>query len=286
MKKINFQKHKHLLFGFACGIAIVALYVAGSANFGTRTGSPTASAAIPALTTPAVDAHVRGWAWSSTVGWISFDCRDMGVCGTSNYSSPLDITTGKVSGYAWASTIGWIKMDPTGPYPEAPAHGLQVDMNTGVLSGWIRATANGGGWDGWIKIHDAKVVRGGYIKNGAETDGGWMWGSDVVGWVKMWMGGNVGTYFPAVDCAFGIDPVTEIIPPQSVTLAWRCNQLTRANSCSIDNSVGTNLPISGNRTARPTEPTTYTLTCQGFGGPVEKTVDVSVAGKVRIIEVQ
>lgn len=283
MRRIDIQKHSYWLFGFICGIILVVTYVvAGNRMYG---GIMSAFAVVPELTVPVVDPHVRGWAWSSNIGWISFDCRDQGVCGTSNYSSPIDIATGKVKGYAWSSNIGWISLNPAGPYPEAPAHGVMVNMDTQVLSGWARALAYGGGWDGWIKIHDARVSQGGYVKNVSNTDGGWMWGSDVVGWVKTWMGGNIGISVPSADCAFGIDPIAPITPPQAVTLAWKCNELTKPNSCSIDHSVGGSLPISGNRDARPTESTIYTLTCQGFGGPVVKTVNASVVGKVQIIEI-
>ncbi|AKM77889.1 MAG: hypothetical protein UY31_C0016G0015 [Candidatus Wolfebacteria bacterium GW2011_GWE1_48_7] len=304
MKKIDIRKHTHLLFGFFCGVLLVGVYVAGSMYLGIRSGSSVVSAAIPALTEPSADPFVRGWAWSSNIGWINFDCRDLGTCATSSYSTRLNLATGRVAGgpnehWAWSSTIGWIDTNPTAGYPEAPNHGLRVDIPTGVISGWMRACAGaanisdvppsctGGsvdGWDGWIKVMDAKVTQRGYIKNNAETDGGWMWGGDVIGWVKTWIAGDDGVYFPAADCAFGIDPAS-ITPPQSVTLAWKCNQLVTANTCSIDHGVGTNLPATGNRNANPAEATTYTLTCQGLGGPAIKTVSIAVSGKVRIIEV-
>jgi hypothetical protein len=288
MKKIDIQKHNYLLFGLLSVIILAGGYFFGSNSIGVRDAAPVVSAAAPVLTAPVADPHVRGWAWSSNIGWISFDCRDVGACGI-NYKTALNMTTGAVAAgnehWAWSSNIGWIDTNPAGGYPEAPNHGLQFNTNDGTVTGWMRAVANGDGWDGWIKVTDAKVATGGYVKNSAGTDGGWMWGADVVGWVKTWTGGTAGMTLPVADCAVAIDPATPITPPQIVSLIWTCNDLTQANSCSIDKGVGTNMPISGNRTVRPTEDTTYTLTCQGFGGPVVKPVNAVVnSGTVRIHE--
>jgi len=52
-----------------------------------------------------------GWAWSEDFGWISFNCLDTGVCGTSNYKVTLNTTTKKFEGYAWSENIGWIKFN-------------------------------------------------------------------------------------------------------------------------------------------------------------------------------
>lgn len=318
MKKIEIRKHKHLLFGFACGFALVGMYALGSKSLTMYIGSPVVSAAIPA--TPDADPYLRGWAWSSNIGWISFDCRDLDPSCAVNaggnptnkaYATKFDLATGKISGpqtehFAWASNIGWIDTNPTAGYPAAPNHGLEIDPATGVVSGWMRACAGaanmkntpprctGGsvdGWDGWIKVTNAKVSQGGVIKNavaydtyGAETTGGWMWGDDVVGWVKTWMGGGTGVTFPAADCSFAADPAA-VTPPQTTTLSWACNTLVQQNTCAIDHGVGSGLGRSGSRNANPTESTTYTLTCQGLGGPVVKTANVNVSGTVRIIEV-
>ncbi|HBI25738.1 MAG: hypothetical protein UT41_C0001G0079 [Candidatus Wolfebacteria bacterium GW2011_GWC2_39_22] len=299
MKKIDIRKHSYLLFGFACGVTLFAAYIIAFGGFEARNNGPLASAQEAPFAVPPTDPSVRGWMWSSNIGWISLDCRDGGRCGTgagqANYSSPVNLTTGVVSGYAWSSNIGWIKMNPTGPYPAAPSHGLQANMDTGELSGWIRACAGAAnancsgaavdGWDGWIQIRDAKVSTAGYITNRAGDDGGWLWGGDVVGWVKTSdIIGTIGTSFPVADCAFRATPPS-IIPPQSVKLEWICNDATRQNSCSIDNGGGSNLPTSGNVVMRPTETTPYVLTCQGFGGPVIKNLPVTIT-KTKIIEVR
>lgn len=229
--------------------------------------------------------EVHGYAWSSNIGWISFNCADRGVCAISNYKTAIDLTTGHVlSGvgehYAWSPNIGWIDTNPTSGYPEAPNHGLRFDMGSGVATGWIRALSYGNGWDGWIKITDAEVETGGIVRNGVNTAGGWAWGSNVVGWVQF----TNSFIVPHADCDLGADPTT-ITPPQAATLSWSCNALTTANSCAINNGIGTNLPVSGTRKVAPQQGTTYTLTCQGFGGPVVKTAVISLSGgEMRIRE--
>lgn len=290
MKKIDIQNPSYLLFGLMAGVIFAGSYLFSSDVIGPNDKTPIVSAAAPALVAPAVDPYIRGWAWSSTIGWISFDCRDVGACGI-NYKTALDLATGSVAAggehWAWSSTIGWIDTNPSGGYPEAPNHGLHLNMADGTMTGWMRAIAYGDGWDGWIKVTDAKVSAGGYIKNSAGTDGGWMWGSTNVGWVKTWTGGTNGMISPAADCAVAIDPATPITPPQAASLIWKCNDLTQANSCSIDKGVGSNMSTSGSRNVRPTDNTIYTLTCQGLAGPVVKTMNVPVeGGTVRIIEVK
>jgi len=130
--------------------------------------------------------NVSGWAWSETIGWISFNCTDRGVCPSSNYGVNIDSATGNFSGYAWSENIGWINFSPSGPYPEAPNYSVKYNSETGKVTGWARAVGYGGGWDGWILFgKDA----GGWtnqvtIESGTGEFHGWAWGSDVVGWIS------------------------------------------------------------------------------------------------------
>lgn len=123
--------------------------------------------------------NTSGWAWSSTVGWMSFNCATdavPGSCAASNYYGvTVDTTTGELSGYAWSENIGWISFNQleTSTPPEEPYIGetfiAHLDTVTNQFSGWGRvlsvcevppntlpcATAdNEGGWDGWIKLHE------------------------------------------------------------------------------------------------------------------------------------
>lgn len=142
-----------------------------------------------------------GYAWSANIGWISFNCADLGVCATSNYSVGVRSTDKKVIGYAWSENIGWIKFDPspdfaTGVYPEDPQYSTLYSSTNQRLTGWARAcagTVNGDcasttspGWDGWIKMIDSGAV-GNRPRYNPSTDEfeGWMWGSDVIGWISL-----------------------------------------------------------------------------------------------------
>lgn len=53
---------------------------------------------------------LSGWGWNDTIGWISFNCSDLSVCGTSNYKVQID-SNGNFSGYAWNDVIGWISFN-------------------------------------------------------------------------------------------------------------------------------------------------------------------------------
>ena len=141
--------------------------------------------------------NVSGWAWSENIGWISFNCTNQGTCGSVDYGVRVANTTGAFSGYAWSSNIGWIQFDPVGPYPEAPMYSACLDLpgagqtcdgvGDNTVSGWARALASGGGWDGWIKMRGTTtlgVPYGVVVNNITKELSGWAWGGDVVGWVS------------------------------------------------------------------------------------------------------
>ncbi|MBI2030189.1 hypothetical protein HYT05_01060, partial [Candidatus Kaiserbacteria bacterium] len=51
----------------------------------------------------------------------------------------------------------------------------------GAMTGWFRALANGGGWDGWISLSGAGY---GPVLSTSGTFSGYAWGSTVVGWLS------------------------------------------------------------------------------------------------------
>ena len=63
-------------------------------------------------------------------------------------------------------------------------------------------------------------------------------------------------------CTFAADP-TSIILPQTSVLSWSCSY---ADTCSIDQGVGSVNSISGSEEVRPSATTTYTLACDGLDG--------------------
>lgn len=146
-----------------------------------------------------------GFAWSDTIGWISFNSRN---CDTDNngfsdgdivgcpaagaivaaYGVNSDLATGNISGYAWSENIGWIDFDAAGPYPSNPQIPAEFNAGSGKLSGWARALSNGGGWDGWVKMArgpgDPGVNYEVQLNKMTGMFEGYAWGSDVVGWLS------------------------------------------------------------------------------------------------------
>jgi hypothetical protein len=150
--------------------------------------------------TPAVGPQpgsIKGWAWSSNIGWIKLDGINVDA-------------SGNLSGYAWSSNIGWIKFGGLSNYPTGGAAGApaKIDMASGKVTGWSRfcaGTANGDcssmtsrtdGWDGWVELSganhptNASGDAGSAITSGVKMDAktghitGMAWGGEVVGWLN------------------------------------------------------------------------------------------------------
>lgn len=179
--------------------------------------------------------ELSGWAWSSNVGWISFNSTDAGAGGgpyavTVATSSASSI--GTLGGYAWSSNIGWIKFGGLSGFPSGGAltGNAQVDFSTGNISGWARAcagttdgrcgsmTSRTDGWDGWISLSGSNYSSpntSGY--QGTSTEGvtlgidsskplaygkltGFAWGGDVVGWISFKPTATLGVTICEEDC--------------------------------------------------------------------------------------
>lgn len=149
----------------------------------------------------AASVSINGFAWSDTIGWIQMDPAFGGVS--------LDDVSGDFSGFAWSDNIGWVSFDASdGTHPSAIINNITTCGASCVVSGWARAiSADGNGWDGWIKMSD--TVAPAYSVNLDTTTGnfsGWAWGSDVVGWIDF--SGVIWSSVPAP---------TYVISPSSVT---------------------------------------------------------------------
>lgn len=118
------------------------------------------------------------------LGWVSFSNKSDGTAVP--YGVRIDSTTGDFSGYAWSSNIGWVTFNafemqkcttnlgdncPPGPAPKAnvvvtvDGTGI-ITGGTGKVTGWARACAvfvsgcsgairsddQTGTWDGWISL--------------------------------------------------------------------------------------------------------------------------------------
>lgn len=137
---------------------------------------------------------LTGWAWSSNIGWLSFNSTGLG--GTA-YNVYVD-DQGNFGGYAWSPNIGWVSfnqsdLNASAPCPGAtPAH---VGTSTGQVTGWARAIAGIGrsdGWDGCVELSGTNNHPTGYADGSqgvtyipsSKQFVGFAWGGPVVGWLK------------------------------------------------------------------------------------------------------
>lgn len=151
--------------------------------------------------------NLSGYAWSSTIGWVSMNCTTAGSCAATNYGVKAD-TNGLMSGYAWSSNAGWISFNSAdlAGCPTAPCE-ARFNKTTGLATGWARAIAGAGadeeigGWGGWLHLagtgHQVKAV-------GCSWEGyAWGGGSDAdtstVGWLSF-KGSNYGVTGTGVAC--------------------------------------------------------------------------------------
>jgi hypothetical protein len=156
---------------------------------------------------------LSGYAWSDTVGWITFDVPTYGVI-----MSPA----GELTGYAWSDNIGWVEFRPsfTGPSGGGDNYGAKKTAGN-KITGWARACAGtvsqllaGGaadlsspgfctvpsgasdmvsrtdGWDGWIKFTNVDLTNE-TVNTGNGTTQitkfvGSTWGDVNVGWIDLY----------------------------------------------------------------------------------------------------
>ena len=151
MKKISLDAV--LLF-----VLVVMLFV-GFTVFGGNNYHPAVHAQTSDCKNGATSCLI-GWAWSSNIGWVSFNSDNAGAGGGS-YEVDVD-DAGNLRGYAWSSNIGWISFDrnetanpPSVGTPDIGSGSgpiAKFDKNTGAVTGWARALAGCAGdvttWNG------------------------------------------------------------------------------------------------------------------------------------------
>ncbi len=195
--------------------------------------------AVKAQTIPAVD--LTGFAWSSTIGWISLNCQNDGNCATSDYKVTINADR-TITGYGWSSNIGWIKFGGLSSFPTGGGTSAENARVSGTYpdltwNGWARACAGtsggtcstmadnptAGSWDGWISLRGTNHSITANMTTGMNTNS-YAWGSDVVGWVDMFSHVSFAT-------------------PQASIIGTGCTIPAGSNSCSasltwdIDNSI-------------------------------------------------
>ncbi len=196
----------------------------------------------------AAEQNMSGWAWSSTIGWISFNNTTSGAA--TNYGVHIR-TDGILDGWAWSENIGWIQFSSALVGPQAPTYSARVDRDgtlsncggvSGRICGWARAcagtvgedcisTTRTDGWNGWILLGPIVTSPENGVRLVQEgTDSvvrGYAWGGEVVGWVSF----NVTTTFvlsqpPVVTNPIStVDYCAHLLSPQvatgtAITLRW------------------------------------------------------------------
>lgn len=211
-----------------------------------------------AFTIP-VGTPLCGFAWSSNVGWLSFnkeDCDlnnngvfDDGVpgCPTSgnviNYGVSVD-SQNRLNGFAWSSNIGWVKFGCAGGSclsgnPSTDGNGQSratILGASGQVAGWARACAGSAagdcsvasrndGWDGWISLRGTGVSNYGVTFNNKTTlFSGDSWGGPVVGWLR-WAKGSTdsGVSYAVRHCTAPTLTATLTASPDSGSVAELAN---------------------------------------------------------------
>ncbi len=131
--------------------------------------------------------EVTGWAWSSNIGWISFNCSNTDSCGTSNYKVFIEDapggTRGDFSGYAWSDNVGWISFEAA-DVAGCPSGTCLANVSfpgTGNVTGWAKVLSASSG-DGFISMEGASY--GVNMDTNTGIFSGFAWGDAVVGWVQ------------------------------------------------------------------------------------------------------
>jgi hypothetical protein len=144
---------------------------------------------------------LTGWAWAENVGWISFNSLNCDANGDgksdgsppgcppagtpmANYGVNLNPSTKVFSGYAWSENIGWITFNESelSGCPQAPCRAWLGSDNK--VYGWARALANGGGWDGWIRLRDTNYGVWLDTSTSPQEFREWAWSDMVIGWIS------------------------------------------------------------------------------------------------------
>jgi hypothetical protein len=211
--------------------------------------------ASPLFASAGVSDDMSGYAWSSNIGWISFNCTDTNTCGIVDYG--VDIASdGTLTGYAWSSNIGWIKFGGLSGFPTGQGtQAINAKINGSNLQGWARAIAqDGNGWDGWIALSGAGPSYGVNLSGTNFT--GYAWGSSVVGWISFDIAGANGVKRTADPATFSLGGTEaariQFLGPGSAD--------SEEKAIFVSTAGGFSAPVSISITGFPTPPASTTFT--------------------------
>ncbi|MEN9621840.1 MAG: hypothetical protein RLZZ67_274 [Candidatus Parcubacteria bacterium] len=218
---------------------------------------------IPFFASAGTQHNLSGYAWSSNIGWISFNCTNTGTCGTADYGVHKTADgrlcgndTCSVPGYAWSSNVGWIQFgNLTSGFPVGTGTYTQdAQVVGGALRGWARVLSNGGGWDGWISFSGTSPAYG--VTLSGTTFSGYAWGNAVMGWISFDAAGANGVKMIG-DASLDVqNGGISIVNNGAVTYAtiptflWTLTNIS--GSCAVTKTVGGSpfsTPITGKTTS-------------------------------------
>ncbi len=197
--------------------------------------------------TQVLSGDLTGWGWSDQghAGWMSFNCRNLGECGTASYG--LQFVGSSLRGYVWGGHVGWIYFpssqadgDATidlSSCPEAPCTPPVVNVTTGAVTGWARALNGGSGhYTGWIKLsgvnHPSPNMSGAggvTYNNTTGTLVGYAWGGNVIGWIDF----------------MGVSPENATIPICDFNISTLNSSVSINPGDTVNNTVSLNFVSSG-----------------------------------------
>ena len=233
--------------------------------------------------------NMSGWAWSSTIGWISFNCTNDSSCATSNYGVHKN-ADGALTGHAWSSNIGWIQFGGLSGFPTGGSAQQNAQVAGSNLTGWVRAcagaatgdcstmTSRADGWDGWISLSGV-----GYgVTQSGNNFTGFAWGSNVVGWVD-WNGVIVGTPTVVPVVTISANPTSGIVNVVNPDLTWSATN--SPTSCTASGDWSGLKPTSGTNVSQgvltQVRTYTYTLTCTNSNG-ISAPASIPASATVRV----
>ncbi|HYE23001.1 MAG TPA: CARDB domain-containing protein [Candidatus Paceibacterota bacterium] len=202
--------------------------------------------ALPHIAEAGSSDNLSGWAWSSTIGWVSFNST---TGGGANYGVTVS-DSGLMSGYAWSPNVGWITFNSSqlGGCPTAPCQ-ANFNKQTGAVTGWARALAgNGssvqtGGWGGWIQLSGSSY---GVSATGCQWDG-YAWGggqnlqNGVIGWLSFSGSGYGVTGTGSACVASSVDLTAGAVTPTTATAGSAIT--LRANASNIGTAASGSFPV-------------------------------------------
>jgi hypothetical protein len=233
--------HRNLVIITAILLSVLFIITAGLFSLPHTVDSQTASRPI------------TGYAWSSTIGWISLNCStDANGCATAAGNWGLSVnTSNNITGYAWSDNVGWITTNASGcPSGTCTPAIINTGTNTYAFSGWLKAlSADNKGWDGWISLSGISPSYS-VSANGCNLAGN-AWGSDVVGWIDFSQAAITGVDTHTYTCTNGnatlVDTHTDVSCNVTVTSS-SCPPLA---FCSPGSAVCLYTPVTGSITVSP-----------------------------------